>query len=196
MEAVADAAERLGIDPFVVLRVNPHSILGAAGLRMGGVGSQFGVDADLIPDLVNYCRSRDVEPAGLHFYWGTQCLDGEKVAAAQRECWRITCSLSEHCGLELIYLNLGGSFGIPYYKGDQPLNLSAATDAVVEIRDALRARSQEARLIVELGRYLGGPAGLYVSRVTDESAWGSRGSPSPMEGCINISPLRAIWARA
>lgn len=163
----AAAALDAETSPRLVLRVNPHMVLGASGLRMGGAGSQFGIDPDRIKDAVDLCRRNGVEPLGFHFYWGTQCLDGEKLAAAQRECWRMASELSDSNKIDLKYLNLGGGFGIPYYKGDEVLDITPVAGAIKEIGDALSERQPEARLVVELGRYLVGPAGLYIVRVVD-----------------------------
>jgi diaminopimelate decarboxylase len=70
-------------------------------------------------------------------------------------------------------VNMGGGFGIPYFPGEQPLDLAP-------IGENLRALVAEARtvlsgvaLVVELGRYLVGEAGVYVCRVLDRKV--SRG---------------------
>lgn len=165
--AVAAAARESEKEARVVLRVNPRDALSASGLRMGGAGSQFGIDPEFIPSVIDYCRRVDLEPLGFHFYWGTQCLDGELIAAAQRGCWDIARSLADNSDLDLRYLNLGGGFGIPYYDGDEPLELGAVKGAVAEIGGELKSRIPNARLIVELGRYLVGAAGIYVVRVVD-----------------------------
>jgi diaminopimelate decarboxylase len=167
VQDAAEAATSLGKDARVVLRVNPRSLPGWSGLRMGGGASQFGVDADDVADAVGLCRTHGIEPLGLHFYWGTQCLEGEKVAAAQRHCWQLGRELAESTRLRLLYLNLGGGFGIPYYRGDAPLDLDPVQESVAEVRAELAAVEPAARLVLELGRYLAGPAGVYVTRVLD-----------------------------
>jgi diaminopimelate decarboxylase len=166
-ECVATAAARLGREPTVVLRVNPTSLPVTGALRMTGVPSQFGIDVEQIPAVVDLCRRLQIEPVGFHFYWGTQSLDGEKIAAVQRECWAVARGLAAAVGLEVAYLNLGGGFGIPYYANDSPLDLDPIQESVGEIHADLVGESPDARLVVELGRYLVGPAGLYVSRVVD-----------------------------
>ena len=67
------------------------------------------------------------------------------------------------------YLNLGGGFGIPYFDKDQPLDLGAIG---AEPRRACwptrSARSSpDARVVIELGRYIVGESGVYVTRVVD-----------------------------
>lgn len=167
VEDAAAAGVDIGRQPNVVLRLNPGSLPGWSGLRMGGSGSQFGMDLADVENAVALCRARGIEPHGFHFYWGTQCLDGEKVAAAQQACWQVAQRLSDATGVRLGYLNIGGGFGIPYYRRDQALDLDPVRASIGAIRDELREREPGARLVVELGRYLVGPAGLYVTRVLD-----------------------------
>jgi diaminopimelate decarboxylase len=150
-----------------VLRVNPRSLPGFTGLRMGGAVSQFGMDLDDVTEAVALCRGHGIEPLGFHFYWGTQCLDGEKVAAAQQECWRVARRLSEANDVRMSFVNLGGGFGIPYYRGDGPLELEPVEASIAAIEAELRSLEPDARLVIELGRYLVGPAGVYVTTVLD-----------------------------
>jgi diaminopimelate decarboxylase len=167
VSAAAAAAALLHKDANVVLRVNPRSLSGWSGLRMGGVASQFGIDLDDAADAIALCRKHGIEPRGFHFYWGTQCLDGEKIATIQRDCWQVARTLSEANRVVLRYVNLGGGFGIPYYKGDQQVDLLPVRDSIAEIGDELRSLEPGARLVVELGRYLVGAAGLYLVSVLD-----------------------------
>lgn len=164
---IADTAASLGREPEVILRINPGSLPGWGALRMEGAASQFGIDVDDVADVVAVCRGHDIEPLGFHFYWGTQSLDGERIAAAQRDCWRIACALSEANRVNLRLVNLGGGFGIPYYRGDNSLGLEPIEEAVAEVREELMSREPAARLMLELGRYVVGTAGIYVTTVLD-----------------------------
>ncbi|MFT3864050.1 MAG: alanine racemase [Solirubrobacterales bacterium] len=167
IERVAAAATRQGRSPRVVLRVNPSSLPVTGGLRMTGVPSQFGIAVEEIENAVALCRSHSIEPLGFHLYWGTQSLDGERVAAVQRECWAVARGLAAANGLSISYLNLGGGFGIPYYGTDESLDLEPIGEAIGEIRAELLRENPDARLVLELGRYVVGPAGVYVCRVID-----------------------------
>src|SRR5204863_1352813 len=70
-------------------------------------------------------------------------------------------------------LNLGGGLGIPYFPGDKPLDLDPIGENLHQIVDVSRAHLPEARLVLELGRYLVGEAGVYVARIIDRKV--SRG---------------------
>ena len=70
-------------------------------------------------------------------------------------------------------LNLGGGFGIPYTPGEGPLELAPIIENLGALADRIDADWPEARLVIELGRYLVGEAGVYVSRIVDRKV--SRG---------------------
>ena len=64
-------------------------------------------------------------------------------------------------------LNLGGGFGIPYFPGEQRFDLQAVGDHLAGLVPEARRDFPEAEFVIELGRYLVGEAGVYVSRVID-----------------------------
>ena len=71
------------------------------------------------------------------------------------------------------FLNLGGGFGIPYFPGEQPLDLAPIADNLAQLAERASRELPEASLVIELGRYLVGEAGVYVTRIVDRKV--SRG---------------------
>jgi diaminopimelate decarboxylase len=66
------------------------------------------------------------------------------------------------------YVNLGGGLGIPYAARDQPLDLALVGEGLADTVDTVLAPAlPDATYVLELGRYLVGEAGVYVTRVTD-----------------------------
>ncbi len=64
-------------------------------------------------------------------------------------------------------LNLGGGFGIPYFPGEERLDLKTVCDHLASLIPDARRDFPEAEFVIELGRFFVGEAGLYVSRVVD-----------------------------
>jgi diaminopimelate decarboxylase len=62
---------------------------------------------------------------------------------------------------------MGGGFGIPYFHGDAPLDLAAVGAALAERFAALPAELADTEFAIELGRYLVGEAGVYLTRIVD-----------------------------
>ena len=68
------------------------------------------------------------------------------------------------------FLNLGGGFGIPYFPGDEQLDLKAVGQALGEALEAVPQVLKYTQFCVELGRYLVGEAGVYLTRIVDRKA--------------------------
>jgi diaminopimelate decarboxylase len=167
-ERVSMIGERLGMRPRVAIRVNPDFEVKGSGMRMGGGSQQFGIDAEKVPALLAQLARDDVEFLGLHIFAGSQNLSAEILCAAQSKTVDLALRLAGSSHLPVRYLNLGGGFGIPYFSKDRPLDLAAIGQNLHELlADAIRPNLPDARVVVELGRYIVGECGFYVTRVVD-----------------------------
>jgi diaminopimelate decarboxylase len=167
-ERVSMIGERLGIRPRVAVRVNPDFQVKGSGMRMGGGPQQFGVDAEKVPALLDHVAHADLEFLGFHIFAGSQNLNADILCEAQRKTVELALRLAEQSAMPIRYLNLGGGFGIPYFEKDQPLDLPAIGNNLEGLlADAIRPNLPEARVVIELGRYIAGEAGFYVTRVVD-----------------------------
>ena len=166
---IADLGARLGIRPRVAIRVNPDFALKGSGMRMGGGPQQFGVDAERVPALIADLAATDLDLLGFHIFAGSQNLNAELLCEAQRKTAELALRLSDAMAGPVRYLNLGGGFGIPYFEKDEPLDLAAIGENLHGLlADAIGPNLPEARVVIELGRYLVGEAGFYVTRVLDK----------------------------
>jgi diaminopimelate decarboxylase len=173
-ERVRRIGDDLGLRPRVAIRVNPDFEVKGSGMRMGGGPQQFGVDAERVPALLKDLASADVDVLGFHVFAGSQNLRAELLCEAQRRGVDLLLRLTEAAPAEVSYLNLGGGFGIPYFPQDAPLDLAAIGGNLGELlAGAIRPRLPRARVVIELGRYLVGECGVYVTRVVDRKV--SRG---------------------
>jgi diaminopimelate decarboxylase len=167
-ERVIEIGERLGIRPRVAVRVNPDFQVKGSGMRMGGGAQQFGIDAERVPALVHRLADADVEFLGFHIFAGSQNLNADILCEAQRKTVELALRLAADIPLPVRYLNIGGGFGIPYADRDEPLDLAAIGRNLESLlTDAIRPNLPDARVVVELGRYIVGECGFYVTRVVD-----------------------------
>jgi diaminopimelate decarboxylase len=165
---VAGIGSSLGIRPRVAVRVNPDFSVKGSGMRMGGGPQQFGVDAEKVPALLKELAATDLEVLGFHCFAGSQNLRADIIAEAQQRTVELLLRLAEDAVAPVRYLNLGGGFGIPYTEKDVALDLAVIGDNLASLmRDEVRPRLPEARVVIELGRFLVGEAGVYVTRVVD-----------------------------
>ncbi|WP_211169134.1 pyridoxal-dependent decarboxylase, exosortase A system-associated [Aromatoleum toluvorans] len=170
---LAAASAVLGVPARVAVRVNPDFELKSSGMKMGGGPKQFGVDAEQVPELLGEIGRAGLAFEGFHLFAGSQNLKTDAIVEAQRKCFELAVRLAESAPAPVKFLNLGGGFGIPYFPGEQALDLAPIGENLATlVGDAARELPQAA-LVIELGRYLVGEAGLYVCRVVDKKV--SRG---------------------
>ena len=165
-------AGRLGVRARLAVRVNPDFTLRGSGMKMSGA-APFGVDAEAVPDLVRRIVASGADWRGFHVFAGSQSLDAAAIAEAQRATIALAASLAESAGVMTPALNLGGGFGIPYFAGDLPLDVAAVGAALGEALAARPAALAGTRFAIELGRWLVGEAGVYLTRIVDRKV--SRG---------------------
>lgn len=174
-DRITAAGEELGICPVVALRLNPDFEVKGSGMRMGGGAQQFGVDVEEAPRLLKEMEARGLDLRGFHVFAGSQNLHADILVEAQRRTVDLVLRMSDEVATEPTYVNLGGGFGIPYYDRDRPLDLGTVGDALEDlVRTRLRPRLPDARVLLELGRYVVGEAGFYVTRIVDRKE--SRGT--------------------
>jgi diaminopimelate decarboxylase len=160
--------ERLSVRPRVAIRVNPDFRVKGSGMRMGGGPQQFGVDAERVPELVATLARADVDLLGFHIFAGSQNLNADILCEAERATVALALRLAEATAAPVRYLNIGGGFGIPYSERDAPLDLEAIGENLAGLMtDAIRPNLPDARVVVELGRYIVGECGVYVTRIVD-----------------------------
>lgn len=173
LERLARIGDRLGVRPRVALRINPDFELKSSGMRMGGGAKQFGIDAEQAPQLLRQLGTLGLDFHGLHIYSGSQCLKAGAIVEAQAHALELALRLAEHAPQPTRLLNMGGGFGIPYFPGETPLDLAPIGEHLAHAVERLAACQPQARIALELGRYLVGEAGIYVTRITDRKV--SRG---------------------
>ncbi|WP_328414026.1 pyridoxal-dependent decarboxylase, exosortase A system-associated [Micromonospora sp. NBC_00389] len=165
---VVAIGNRLGIRPRVAIRVNPDFAIKGSGMRMGGGPQQFGMDAERVPAFLKELAQADVDFLGFHIFAGSQNLRADILCAAQRKTVDLALRLAADAPTPVCYLNIGGGFGIPYFDRDSPLDLPAIGENLAELlTDSIRPNLPDARVVVELGRFLVGECGVYVTRVVD-----------------------------
>jgi diaminopimelate decarboxylase len=160
-------AEREGLTPRLAVRVNPDFDLKGSGMKMGGGAKPFGVDAERVPVLVNEIVKSGAEWRGFHIFAGSQALSAEAIAETQSQTLDLAARLADACGLELPHCNLGGGFGIPYFPGDEPVDTARVGEALGERFGNLPDSLKNTRFCIELGRFLVGESGVYLTRIID-----------------------------
>src|SRR5262245_19696367 len=135
-----------------------------------GPGSRFGLPAEDVRRCREHLGSKKVRIVGFHVFSGSQVLDAAGVNHHLREGLNLSLRAADALGIAPEVIDLGGGFGVPYGPGEEELDLAAVGAELA----ALAARAAPARLVVELGRYVVGPRGWYLTTVLSNQAHGGR----------------------
>jgi len=173
VEVAARRSRELHLPARVAVRVNPDFELKSSGMKMGGGPKQFGVDAELVPELLREIEGEGLSFEGFHIYSGSQNLSADSISEAQRKTVELAIRLAAVAPSPVRVLNIGGGFGIPYFPGEKALDVARVGENLRDLAAKVTAALPQAELTIELGRYLVGEAGLYVCRVVDRKV--SRG---------------------
>jgi len=173
MERLALVGQRLGITPKVAIRVNPDFELKSSGMKMGGGPKQFGVDAERVPEMLARIGELELAFQGFHIYSGSQNLKASSLQDAHEKTFALAIRLAQHAPSPVLTLNIGGGFGIPYFPGEERLDLAAVGANLKRLLPAVQDQLPGVRIDIELGRFLVAEAGVYVSRVIERKV--SRG---------------------
>ena len=172
------------------LRVHPAADIPEERAIIGGGGpSAFGVDEEQVPELLlRAARLRHVRIAGLHVFAASNQRDAEALLAIHTLVLDLGRRLHEEHGLELEQIDLGGGLGVPYSADESPLDVERWALGL-----GARLESQrwfEGEVLVEPGRVLAAPCGVYLTRVVRTKQ--SRGTRfAVLEGGLNhlLRPL-------
>ena len=173
IELAARLGEALGVAPRVALRLNPDFELKSSGMKMGGGAKPFGIDAEQAPAALRRIGQLGLGFIGLQIFCGSQSLKAAAIIEAQSSSFALALRLADDAPQPLQQINIGSGFGIPYFPGEQPLQLDAIGANLAHWQQRLATASPGTLVAMELGRYLVGEAGIYVARVIDRKV--SRG---------------------
>ncbi|NTW85263.1 MAG: type III PLP-dependent enzyme [Holophagaceae bacterium] len=174
----------------VNLRVHPAFDIAEGNRIIGGSGpSAFGVDEEDVPALLARAAGlRHVRIRGLHVFAASNQRDVAKLLAIHGAVLDLARRLCDTHGLAFEQIDLGGGLGVPYAPEEAPLDLAALGQGLSALLE--RHPWFAGELILEPGRFLAGPCGIYLARVVRTKE--SRGTRfAILEGGINhlLRPL-------
>jgi diaminopimelate decarboxylase len=160
-------ARQLDIRAKFAVRVNPDFSLKGSGMKMGGGAAAFGVDADRVVPLVQKLITAGADWRGFHIFAGSQALDSEAIADTQAATVALADRLASEIGQAPPLVNIGGGFGIPYFANEVPVDLSLIGTRLAETLERRSPYLRDSRFAVELGRWIVGECGVYLTRIID-----------------------------
>lgn len=143
---------------------NKGSVLPLAG--------KFGVDGDEALALFDYARELGLQPIGLSFHVGSQCLSVQNWANAIAACGHIWRE-AEARGHRFHFLDIGGGFPAGHYHNPAIPTIEAVGEVVMAaVRQHIPPRA-DLMLVLEPGRGLVGEAGRLLTSVVGKAKRGA-----------------------
>ena len=164
-----EAGDRVGVQPRISVRVTPPFSIEDGRVTIGSRPSPFGVDAERVPALVLGLIEAGVDWRGLHMFGGAQCLDAAAIVEVHRVTIAHAGEIADAIGSPLPELNLGSGFDIACRPGDEPLDIDLIARALNNALCNAPPLLETTRFTIELGRWLVGESGVYLSRVVDRT---------------------------
>lgn len=144
----------------VALRINPKMTVVGERLNMSGTSTQFGMDEDSVFSVLRNNKYENLLFEGIHFYFGTQQLDGNILNQQFMYAIEIFKKIIEIVPLK--YVDFGGGFGVPYYENEELFNF----ELLREWRDMIHSSLfEQYDVYIESGRYIVANCGFFLSRV-------------------------------
>ena len=189
-EDLARLDDLIASEVAVNLRVHPATGAEEGNRIIGGVGpSAFGIDEEQLPEILSRAKSlRHVRIRGLHVFAASNQRDALKLIATHRMVLEMAARLHGEHELELEQIDLGGGLGVAYSADQTELDVEALGQGLTQLQHEHSWFKGE--LILEPGRYLAAPCGVYLARVIRIKE--SRGTRfAILEGGINhlLRPL-------
>lgn len=161
IERVCEDAKRLDRTLSIGIRLNPDfSFDGGCGAP-----SKFGIDESAAWKLISSFHAAHVTIDGIHIHLRSQCLDIKAIARYFELVLSLADRFCSHFG-ELSFVNMGSCIGIPG-ASDEPLDLEKLSRDTNGLLRNFRKRHLSTRLLIETGRYVTGPHGVFVTKVLD-----------------------------
>lgn len=165
---VVDAiAKKLQVKANIGIRVNPSVCFSNAKIKMSGVSSQFGIEEeDVNETLIRELKElTNIEILGFQVYMGTQMLVSEDIIKNTEYIMTMALRLAKEFGISLKYLNVGGGFGVKYFKNETPLELSEVKKGMEALYTAFAKDLKDTKVVFESGRFLMADTGVFVTKV-------------------------------
>ena len=176
-ERLNTIAANVGMKQNILIRISPMKVPRGFGVNMAGKPCQFGIDEEVLDLAIETIQKmQHLVLNGFHIYSGTQCLRGDSIIENYKIFIDIFRRFSNAHNIYPKKLIFGSGLGIPYHENDQPLNLVDIAEQVNPALDELRREQRfiQTDFILEMGRYLIGEAGFYLTRVINKKR--SRGT--------------------
>ena len=144
------------------IRVNPNIFDGGNNkTRVGHSESKFGIPVNQIEDLVKMEKENKINIEGIHVHSGSDISNIESFVKGAKTVFNLALKFRN-----IKYVDLGGGFKVPYFKGDSFTDLEELGKKItIEFNNFKKEYNKDIQLIFEPGKYLVSEAGFFLTKV-------------------------------
>lgn len=159
-------AEREDIEKVnVLLRVNIDYYLDGASEYMAGMSTKMGIDQSrFYEDYKIISKLEHLNVCGFHVFAADGVLDYNILLKYTDFVFKFVEEAEKVVG-KINVVDFGGGFGIDYTKSDRHFDTKAYFEGLERL--VKKYSFDEKEFILELGKYIVGSAGYYVTRIVD-----------------------------
>jgi len=171
LQLINELCKKRNIIKEIGIRINPDYSMGKAGANeiMSGVPGKFGIDQGELKSQLNYIKElTNIKIIGIQIYMGSQIVDRDVLYNNFYNIFKIAAFCSADLGFDIKFIDFGGGFGVQHTKDEKNLDIEWVGKRVQELVASPEYESlQNSRLIIESGRFISAPCGVYVTPVLD-----------------------------
>ena len=135
---------------------------------MGGGAKQFGVDAERVPAMLSPDRgSLALDFEGFHIFSGSQNLKAAALQEAHEKTLQLGVCACAACAWSSSVVEYRRRFRRALFPWRRSLGFGERRRQPAALVPGSKAELPEARIVIELGRYMVAEAGIYVCRVLE-----------------------------
>ncbi len=144
------------------IRVNPNIFDGGNNqTRVGHSESKFGIPVNQIEKLVKMERENRINIEGIHVHSGSDISNIESFVKGAKTVFSLALKFKN-----IKYVDLGGGFKVPYFKGDIYTDIKELGKKItIEFNNFKKEYNKDIVLIFEPGKYLVSEAGFFLTKV-------------------------------
>ena len=146
----------------IFIRINPNIFDGGNDkTSVGHSESKFGIPMDQLDILVGMEKAKKIKIDGIHVHSGSDISNIDSFIKGAKTVFNLAFKFK---GIK--YIDLGGGFKVPYFKGDTYTDMNKLGNKIgIEFNNFKKEYNKDIKLIFEPGKYFVSEAGFFLTKV-------------------------------
>lgn len=159
--------QQAGLPDLICMRLNPQTQITYQNKTIiNHLDSKFGFTPDQLIDSIILLKKQGVKRFGIHCQFGCHQREADYFGENARNVFEQIIMISKKADVTFEFINLAGGIGISYQEEEENTNIQAISDTMRSAYEStiLQSFSTPIPLFLELGIFMTGPYGYFVTR--------------------------------